>query len=192
MLLKELKNDASQATLDDLSAVVKEAEASIEAGKTSEQLEKLVKEANGYIANPENAGTLDVITCMVNLRNELADIAETTEIEKLKEGLQKNVDHIVNHVMNNTDGYRKDDIDAMNTLLKEAQDIINKADATKDEILDISHRLADQLTKMVKIDKSTLESVIETAKALDPEEYTEESYKALADAIAAGEVVLKR
>ena len=93
--------------------------------------------------------------------------------------------------MNNTDGYRKDDIDAMNTLLKEAQDIINKADATKDEILDISHRLADQLTKMVKIDKSTLESVIETAKALDPEEYTEESYKALADAIAAGEVVLK-
>ena len=189
--IKGIKERASQATLDDLSAVVKEAEASIEAGKTSEQLEKLVKEANGYIANPENAGTLDVITCMVNLRNELADIAETTEIEKLKEGLQKNVDHIVNHVMNNTDGYRKDDIDAMNTLLKEAQDIINKADATKDEILDISHRLADQLTKMVKIDKSTLESVIETAKALDPEEYTEESYKALADAIAAGEVVLK-
>ena len=54
--IKGIKERASQATLDDLSAVVKEAEASIEAGKTSEQLEKLVKEANGYIANPEKVG----------------------------------------------------------------------------------------------------------------------------------------
>ena len=40
--------------------------------------------------------------------------------------------------MSNTDGYRPADVEAMQKLLDEAKAVIAKADATKDEVVDVS------------------------------------------------------
>ncbi|WP_278567556.1 discoidin domain-containing protein [Amedibacillus dolichus] len=185
-----LKVRASEAMLTSLKNVVAEADKSIADGATSAELEKLVAEAKELLADSTNAEGTVVLECMANLKAELGKVSASTEIKKLKEGLQEDVDYITESIMSNTDGYRPVDVEAMQKLLDEAKAVIAKADATKDEVVDVHKRLADQLTKMVKVDKSTLESAIETASKLDPNEYTPESYQVLADAIEAGKAVL--
>ena len=185
-----LKVRASEAMLTSLKNVVAEADKSIADGATSAELEKLVAEAKELLADPTNAEGTVVLKCMANLKAELGKVSQSTEIKKLKEGLQEDVDYITESIMSNTDGYRPVDVEAMQKLLDEAKAVIAKADATKDEVVDVHKRLADQLTKMVKVDKSTLESAIETASKLDSNEYTPESYQVLADAIEAGKAVL--
>ena len=186
-----LKARASEAMLTSLKNVVAEADKSIADGATSAELEKLVAEAKELLADPTNAEGTVVLKCMANLKAELGKVSQSTEIKKLKEGLQEDVDYITESIMSNTDGYRPVDVEAMQKLLDEAKAVIAKADATKDEVVDVHKRLADQLTKMVKVDKSTLQSAIETASKLDPNEYTPESYQVLADAIEAGKAVLE-
>lgn len=181
---------ATSEMIASLQNVVTDAEKSIADGKTSAKLEELVAEAKALIEQPENAGIETVVTCMANLKAELANINEVTEIEKLKEGLQTDVDYITDNIMDNTDGYRTEDIEAMNALLQEAKDLIANPEATADELRDVHTRLAEQLTKMVKVDKVALENAINTAKGLDPNEFTTESYQVLADAIKAAEGVL--
>ncbi len=185
-----LKVRASEVMITSLKNVVAEADKSIADGATSAELEKLVAEAKELLADPTNAEGTVVLKCMANLKAELGKVSQSTEIKKLKEGLQEDVDYITESIMSNTDGYRPVDVEAMQKLLDEAKAVIAKADATKDEVVDVHKRLADQLTKMVKVDKSTLQSAIETASKLDPNEYTPESYQVLADAIEAGKAVL--
>ena len=185
-----LVNRASEAMITSLQAVVTQAEESIANGATSDKLEELVAEAKALIETPENAGLNAVMNCMVNLKAELANVAESSEIETLKEGLQEDVDYITNNIMDDTNGYRAEDIEAMNKLLVEAQDLINNPEATADALKDVHTRLAEQLTKMVKVDKSSLENAIKLASELDPNEFTAESYKVLEEAIKAGEAVL--
>ncbi|MBS6797491.1 MAG: FIVAR domain-containing protein [Coprobacillus sp.] len=78
--------------------------------------------------------------------------------------------------------YTKDSWKQLQDVLKEAQDVVNNHDATKEEINDMYQRLLDAYDGLVTLnDKSGLTDLISKADQLQEKDYTKESWKQMVE-----------
>ncbi len=107
-------------------------------------------------------------------------------IEDLKNQLSDAID---NAESVSKDGMTPDSITELENSVNDGKDILNKSDATIDEIKNATDSIMDAITDLTP-DKSDLKDAVDNANKLDKDSYTEETAKELEDKINDAQKVL--
>ncbi len=186
--MDSLEIRANTDALLTLQKAVDEANGYILQGMTSSSLEQAVTNAMLLINEPDEASLQEVFMALIQLKQEIGKL-DIPDVSVLKDNLRETIEEIRNSIMHNTEGYREIDIQEMEALLAEAETILVDEQATISQVKDITIRLADKVTEMVKVNKTGLLEAIEKAESIQSDDYTLESYEALQMAIIEAKAV---
>ncbi|MEJ8737593.1 discoidin domain-containing protein [Erysipelotrichaceae bacterium HCN-30851] len=180
--MDSLEVRANAESLLILQKVVDEANAYIEQGMTSSSLEQVITNAMKLINDPNETTVNEVFMAIIQIKQEIGKL-DIPDVSVLKDNLRETIEEIQNSIMYNTEGYREADIQEMEALIMEAVNILKDEQATIEQVKDITIRLADKVTEMVRVNKTALLEAIEKAEGIQSDDYTSESYVALQTAI---------
>lgn len=133
-------------------------------------------------AGSSNAPRIDKIEIIL-----LATQAEIVDVDALNQ-LINQVEEI------NTAKYTNETVSSLNDILVEAKNLVKDVDKTQDQVNQMVERLTTAKNSLVLkpvVKTNELEEKINSAKSLEADNYTEESYNNLTAAIAKAEKLLK-
>ena len=167
------------ADVDGLKDVINKAKAMEDIGYLStswNHLQDTIKAAEGLV-NAENPNANEIEIMKRQLTDAMVKLVLSVDNEKLKSF----VDDLSNLEQKD---YTKDSWKQLQTVLKEAKDVLSNLDATKDEINDMYQKLLDAYNGLVTLnDKSGLTDLISKADQLQEKDYTKDSWKQLVEAL---------
>ena len=183
---------ASEQVLEVLSEKVAAAEA-LKDDYTEEEfkgVQAAIDAAKALLANPEEAGSLDAVNVLTTLQKAVSELSSKPSADKLREDLEETVKYVKENVLNNTEGLRPGKVQELKDAIAEAEELLANPEATADELSASLTKVTEKVQELWEIvNKDELNALIETAKAIKAEGYTEESYNALQEAIKAAEKV---
>ncbi len=105
-------------------------------------------------------------------------------IDALRKDLQDSIDFVKENILNDTEGLRPGKVQALKDAVKAAEDVLKDADASREELIAASKAITKAAHELWEIvSKAELNALIEAAKGYAEEEYTEESFAALSEAL---------
>ncbi len=208
--------EAIDSALSALNSVIESLEAKAPAADKTE-LDVLVSAAEKYVEDDFTPESFAQLTAAVEAAKAVQSNEEATQdevdaaaqavqdaldhLEKLPEALNKEalINAIAAAEALNPDDYTADSAKALADALAAANDALanaadqNAVDAAADALQNVIDHLETKPEEppIGELDKSKLEQAIKAAEKLDPSKYTDESAKALKDAIAAAKAALK-
>lgn len=183
---------ASEQMLEVLGDKVTAAEALKDDYTTEEfkDVQTAIDAAKALLANPEEAGSLDAVNALVTLSQAISNLPEEPSVDKLREDLEETVKYVKENVLNNTEGLRPGKVQELKDAIAEAEELLANPEATADQLDASLTKVTEKVQELWEIvNKDELNALIETAKAIKAEGYTEESYNALQEAIKVAEKV---
>ncbi len=139
----------------------------------------------------------DAVTAAVNA---LEDIDKAAIIEEAKKAVADAVENAENVIKENKDKYTAESYNILVEAIAKAKEIAAKKGVTKEELAEVLVKVTTALGKLEKTDaqkaieardasRTALNDTIAAAKRIEKGNYTDESYKALQDAIAEAEAL---
>ena len=197
---------ATQAEVDAAPAVIQAAKSALKAVNTADKtaLEAAVAEADGVNAADYTATSYKAYADAVAAGRAVLDDPDATQSEidnaaaailAAKAGLTVDKTALEAAVAEadgvNAADYTATSYKAYADAVDAGQAVLDDPDATQSEIDNAAAAIADAYGKLVKAaDKSALEAAVDNFASVDGSLYTEDSYKAYAEAVAVGEEVL--
>ena len=136
--------------------------------------------------DPNNASTTAVVSAMLDLSEAMADLNTDESSDKLKEDLLDTIEYIEANILPNLDNVRPGKVQELETVIAQAYQVYNSANATDDEIRSAIRNLSEKAQELWQIvSKAELNALIEAAEAIAADGYSEVSYEALQAAIEA-------
>ena len=168
------------ADVDGLKEIITKAKAIDDIGYLSSSwnhLQDMIKTAEDLV-NVENPDANEIEIVKRQLTDAMVKLVLSVDNEQLK-SLMNDLSDL------DQKDYTKDSWQQLQDVLKEAQDVVNNHDATKDEINDMYQRLLDAYDGLVALnDKSGLTDLISKADQLQEKDYTKESWKQMVEALS--------
>lgn len=167
------------ADIDGLKEVIAKAKAMSDIGYLSSSwnhLQDMIKTAEDLVnAEAPDANAIEIMKRQ--LTDAMVKLVLSVDNEQLK-SLMNDLSDL------DQKDYTKDSWKQLQDVLKEAQDVVNNHDATKEEINDMYQRLLDAYDGLVTLnDKSGLTDLISKADQLQEKNYTKESWKQMVEAL---------
>ena len=199
--------DDAQAVLDDPNATDDEIRDAYEALQDAinnlvpdkTELENAINEGNDVIGGDTDAYTPasvqaleDAIAAGEDVYADpdatVQEIKDATDaiIDALNDLLEEAVDNAEN---TNTTGMTSESVQDLQDAIDDANTVLGNPDATAEEIADAIQAIEDAISNLVP-DKTALQNAIDTANALDEDDYTASTWDDLEDAVTAGTTVL--
>lgn len=180
-------------------AIVKTTQEDKYTAESRDALKKVIAVA-AAVVNDENA-TQEMVDAQTAAVKAAEAKLVAIKVPVNKSALQTRVDE-AKETVTNTAAYTEESLNALRAAINAAQAVLNKPEATQEEVNDALKALTDAKENLKtkepsveKPEKSELEETVKDAKTFvesleNPEMYTEESLKALNEAIAMAEEVL--
>ena len=180
-------------------AIVKTTQEDKYTAESREALKQVI-DAAAKVVNDENA-TQEMVDAQTAAVKAAEAKLVAIKVPVNKSALQTRVDE-AKETVTNTAAYTEESLNALRAAINAAQAVLNKPEATQEEVNDALKALTDAKENLKtkepsveKPEKSELEETVKDAKTFvesleNPEMYTEESLKALNEAIAMAEEVL--
>lgn len=185
---------ATTETLNILEERIADAEA-LKDDYTEEEfkaVQALIDEGKGLIANPEDAGNSQIVELLLKLADAIRELPkdEVDSVDKVKESLAEDIQFIEEYILTDVEGIRPGKVQELKDAIDEAKALIAKDDATIEELIAAQEKISNKVQELWEIvNKDALNQVIDSAKGILKDAYTEESYNALQDAIKDAEKV---
>lgn len=186
-----LETRASQASIDALAATVANAEAlrdqyTIEAFA---DVDAAIQAANALIAEPADASVAEVVSATLNISEAVQKLNNQPSTDKLRANLEATIANAKVQVEEAVNA-RPGKIEAAEAAIAAGESVLADENATADDYKEAITNITKAVHELWDIvSKDELNAVIEEAEAITAEGYTEDSYNALQNAIAAAKEV---
>ncbi|MCR4593835.1 MAG: FIVAR domain-containing protein, partial [Clostridiales bacterium] len=199
--------DDAQAVLDDPNATDDEIRDAYEALEDAinnlvpdkTELENAINEGNDVISGDTDAYTPASVQALEDAiaageavyadpDATVQEIKDATDaiIDALNDLLEEAVDNAEN---TNTTGMTSESVQDLQDAIDDANTVLGNPDATAEEIADAIQAIEDAINNLTP-DKTALQNAIDTANALDEDDYTSSTWDDLEDVVTAGTTVL--
>lgn len=153
-------------------------------------VQKAIDEANVLLNDPTNAGNIVSANALTNLSKAISDLPNAPTSDKLREDLSETVKNVEENILTNVEGIRPGKVKELEDAIKDAKSVLAKENPSVDELKASLDKVTEKVQELWEIvNKDELNAVLESAKAIHGEGYTEESYQALQEAIASASKV---
>ena len=177
---------ASEASVQALKNMVEKANA---LGSDDAALQAAITAAQNVI-DKEAPTVTEVVTALLDLSEAMQALNTEETVDALREDVQESIDFINANILNNEEGLRPAQVQALKDAVAKAQDVVNDPEATADELKEANKAMTKAANELWEIvTKAELEALIESANGYLDGDYTEESMNALTSAIDAAKAV---
>ncbi len=178
-------------------AIVKTTQEDKYTAESRDALKKVIAVA-AAVVNDENA-TQEMVDAQTAAVKAADANLEEIKVPVNKSGLQKRVDE-AKETVKNTAAYTEESLNALRAAIKAAQDVLNKPEATQEEVNAQTDALNAAIAALVEkpvVDKTKLQTAVADANEFaasdeNKEKYTEDSWKTLEEAITVAQAVLNK